>query len=122
MMSRAFDPSKFVNQEASERYTKLVSLKCIKKKGFFKPHGALRREILLKRWTELCKHPKVAIAPIVHEFYANMCGELDGTIFVLGKWVPFDKEVINAYYKLEEESYKEFQAPSIPTMSQSSNA
>ena len=50
------------------------------------------------------------MAAIVREFYANICGERDGTIFVQGKWVPFAKKVINAYYKFEEENYEEFQA------------
>ena len=41
---------------------------------------------------------------------ARISGEHDGTIFVRGKWVSFDKKVINAYYKLEEEIFKVFQA------------
>ena len=79
--SEAFDPSKILNQEASERYTKMVSLKFIRNKGFVKPHEVLRREISLKRLTKLCKHPKSIISPIVCEFYGNLCGERDGTIF-----------------------------------------
>ena len=58
----------------------------------------------------MCKHPEATIAPIISEFYANMCRDRDKTIFVLGKWLPFDKKVTNAYYKSEEKSYEEFQA------------
>ena len=88
--SGEFDPSKFMNQEASKLYTKLVSLKFIREIGFVKPNGILRREIALKRWIELCKHPEY------------------GEIFVQGKWVPFDRKVINAYYNLEEGYYELF--------------
>ena len=55
----------------------------------------------------LCKHPEVAVAPIVHEFYANLCGEDDGTIIVQVKWIPFDTKVINEYYNLVEGNYEE---------------
>ena len=51
--SGAFDPSKFVIEEAFERHIKIVSLKFIKEKGFVKLNGILRREIALKRWLEL---------------------------------------------------------------------
>ena len=61
-----------------------MSLKFIREKGFIKPNGILRREIFLKGWTDLYKHPKASVAPIIHEFYANMCGEQDGEVFVRG--------------------------------------
>ena len=60
----------------------------------------------MKGWTELCKHPKAVIALIVHEFYSNLCGEGDGTIFVQGKWFLFGKNEINEYYKLQNENYE----------------
>ena len=80
--SRAFDPSKFVSQEAIEQCTKLASLKFIREKGFVKPNGVLQRRIIIKGWTELCNHPDAIVAPIVREFYANLCGKRDGKIFV----------------------------------------
>ena len=64
----------------------------------------------MKGWTELCKRPEPALAPIVREFYAKLCGERDGTIFVPGKWVPFGKKEINEYYQPKEENREEFQA------------
>ena len=38
---RNFDPSKFINKEASEKYTILEKLKFIKERGFSKPNGVL---------------------------------------------------------------------------------
>ena len=89
--SSNFDMSKFISKEASKRYIKLEKLKFIKERGFSKPNGMLKREVQIKGWTKLCKHLEAAVAPIVHEFYANLCGEQDGKVFVRGKWVPFDK-------------------------------
>ena len=77
-----FDPSKFVSTEVAEKYTKLVSLNFNKERGFFKPNGILRREISMRGWTKLCKHPAPVVALVVREFYANLCGERDKTIFV----------------------------------------
>ena len=46
----------------------------------------------MKGWTGLCGHPKPLVALVVWEFYINLCGERDGTIFVRGKWVSFGKK------------------------------
>ena len=62
----------------------------------------------MKGWTKLCKNPKRVVALVVWEFYINLCGEQDGTIFVRGKWVAFEKKEINEYYQLKEENYEEF--------------
>ena len=73
--SNTFDPSQFISQEASEKYAKLDKLRFIKERGFAKPNRVLQREVVIKGWTELCKHFKAVVAPIVCEFYANLCGE-----------------------------------------------
>ena len=82
--SGEFNLSKFVSQQVSMRYRKLVSLKFIREKGVDKPNRIMRREIALKIWNDMCKHSKVVVGLIVLEFYANLCGERDGTIFVQG--------------------------------------
>ena len=46
----------------------------------------------MKGWTELCKHPEPAIALVVWEFYSNLYGEQDGTIFLQGIWASFEKK------------------------------
>ena len=110
--SSNFDMSKVISKEASKRYRKLEKFKFIKEKGFAKPNGMLKREVQIKGWTKLCKHPEAAIAPVVREFYANLCGEQDGKVFVRGNWVSFDKKkkVINEHYKLLEENYDQFKS------------
>ena len=50
----------------------------------------LKKEVQIKGWTELYKHPKATVPPVVREFYANLSGEQDGKVFVRGQWVPFD--------------------------------
>ena len=85
----------FLSEEASCNFSKISSLKLIKEKGFEKPNGVLQRIIMLKGWTEFYKHPEAAIDPLVREFYSNLNGEKEGTVFVRGKWVAFFGTIIN---------------------------
>ena len=80
----------------------------MKERGFSKPNGVLKRKVQIKRWTELCKHLEAAVALVVHEFYANLCREQNGKVFVRGQWMPFDRKVINEHNKLSEENYDQF--------------
>ena len=108
--SKNFDPSKFISKEAFERYEKLEKLKFIKERGFAKPNVMLRREVVIKRWIELCKHPEVALAPVFREFLANLCGEQERKVFVKGHWVSFDRKVMNEHYNLSEDNYEQFKS------------
>ena len=47
---------------------------------------------------------------MVREFYANLCGEQDGKVFVRDQWVPFDRKVINEHYKPLEENHDQFKS------------
>ena len=41
---------------------------------------------------------------MVKEFYANMVGMKDKTIYIRGKWISFSKEQINHTYNLQEKN------------------
>ena len=61
---------------------------------------SVSKQVKNRKWEELVRHPEAAIVPVVREFYVNMQEHRNLWVFVLGKMVPFDKTIINRYYKL----------------------
>ena len=60
-------------------------------------------EIIEKRgWESLCEHTAPGFSDLVREFYANMVGIREDTVFVRGVWVPFGDKRINEMFKLKE--------------------
>ena len=47
---------------------------------------------------KFCKHYKTGYAAIVREFYSNLVGRKENSVFVIGVWVPYGAETINAIY------------------------
>ena len=56
-------------------------------------------------WGKFCKHYKTGYATIVKEFYSNLVGRKDNSIFVRGVWVPYGAEIINAIYGMEGQKH-----------------
>ena len=57
------------------------------------------KEMIEKRgWTALCKHKKSGYAAVVREFYSNLVGRKDNTVYVRGVWVPYGAKAINQVY------------------------
>ena len=52
-------------------------------------------------WEKLCKHYKTGYASIVREFYSNLVGRKENSVFVRGVWVPYGAKTINAIYDME---------------------
>ena len=51
------------------------------------------QEIVEKRgWFLLCEHKAPGFVDVVKEFYANMVGMKDKTIYIRGKWISFNRE------------------------------
>ena len=75
-----------------------MSLNFNRERGFVNPNGIFRKEISIKIWIELCKHPELTLTLAIWEFYENLCAKWDGTIFAWGKWALFGKKEINEYY------------------------
>ena len=56
-------------------------------------------------WGKFCKHYKTGYAAIVREFYSNLVGRKDNSVFVRGVWVPYGAENINAIYGMEGQKH-----------------
>ena len=56
-------------------------------------------------WGKFCKHYKIGYADIVREFYSNLVGRKDNSVFVRGVWVPYGAENINAIYGMEGQKH-----------------
>ena len=60
-------------------------------------------EIIEKRgWESFCAHTSLGLSALVREFYTNMVGMREDTVFVRGVWVPFGHKRINEMFKLKE--------------------
>ena len=105
-----YDHTKFMNLDASKRYTSWVTIrKFIKEKGFEHPEDFFCAYIANKGWKELCKPPKLAVMSMVREFYSNLCEQVTKKVWVRGKWVSFDSATINEFYKLPRVDDKGYQ-------------
>ena len=52
-------------------------------------------------WEKFCKHYKTWYASIVREFYSNLVGRKENSVFVREVWVPYGAKTINAIYGME---------------------
>ena len=60
-------------------------------------------EIIEKRgWESFCAHTAPGFSALSREFYANMVGMREDTVYVRGVWVPFGYKRINEMFKLKE--------------------
>ena len=56
-------------------------------------------------WGKFCKHYKTGYATIVREFYSNLVGRKENSVFVRGVWVSYGAENINAIYGMEGQKH-----------------
>ena len=56
-------------------------------------------------WGKFCKHKKSGYAAVVREFYSNLVGRKENSVFVRGVWVPYGAETINAMYGMEGQKH-----------------
>ena len=60
-------------------------------------------EVIKKRgWEFFCEHKAPRFSALPREFYANMVGIKDNSVYVRGVWVPFDDRRINEVFKLRD--------------------
>ena len=60
-------------------------------------------EVIEKRgWGFFCEHKALGFSALVKEFYANMVGMKEDSIYVRGVWVPFGDRRINELFKLRD--------------------
>ena len=93
----------FISEEAKELWNKVMFNKeffC--ERGFSKLISPFSKVIEKRGWEFFCEHKAPRFLALVREFYANMVGMKDNSVYVRGFWVPFDDRRINEVFKLRD--------------------
>ena len=96
------EEDEFVSEEAHSLWKKHYAGKgFIGERGFSQLISPFKELIEQRGWGKFCKHYKTGYAAIVREFYSNLVGRKENSVFVRGVWVPYGAETINAIYDME---------------------
>ena len=91
----------FVSEEAYSNWRKHYANKgFVPERRFRNPITPFKEMIEQRGWKALCAHQKSGYAVVVKEFYSNLVGRKDNTVFVRGVWVPYGAKAINEAYKM----------------------
>ena len=64
------------------------------------------KELIEQRgWGKFRKHKKSGYAVVVREFYSNLVGRKENSVYVRGVWVPYGAETINEMYRMEGQKH-----------------
>ena len=86
----------FVSEEAYSNWRKHYAGKGFVVERRFKHPITPFKEMIEKRgWETLCAHRRAGYAAVVREFYSNLVGRKDNTVYVRGVWVPYGAQAIN---------------------------
>ena len=77
----------------------------IGERGFSQLISPFKELIEQRGWGKFCKHQKTGFATVVREFYSNLVGRKENSVFVRGVWVPYGAETINAMYGMEGQKH-----------------
>ena len=89
----------FVSEEAHSNMRKYYANKGFVAERRFKTPITPFKELIEKRgWETLCAHRRAGYAAVVREFYSNLVGRKDNTVYVRGVWVPYGAQAINQVY------------------------
>ena len=80
----------------------LVDKVFVSKRGFGKLISHFLEIIENRGWESFCAHTAPRFSTLAREFYANMVGMREDTVYVRGVWVPFGHKRINEMFKLKE--------------------
>ena len=110
-----FDKTKFVSENAQNRYYDSVSNQNpIAERGLCATEinwPSITANIRKRKWDDFCAQPLAAIVPVVTEFYANVPKHHHQKVFVRGKQVAFSGHAINVFFNLpdiENDDYTAF--------------
>ena len=96
------EEDEFVSEEAHSLWTRHYAGKgFIGERGFSQLISPFKELIEQRGWEKFCKHYKTRYAVIVREFYSNLVGRKENSVFVKGVWVPYGAKMINAIYGME---------------------
>ena len=89
----------FVSEEAHSNMRKHYANKGFMAERRFKNPITSFKEMIEKiDWGTLCAHRRAGYAAVVREFYSNLVGRKDSTVYVRGLWVPYGAQAINQVY------------------------
>ena len=100
------EEDEFVSEEAYSIWKKHYAGKgFIGESGFSQLISPFKELIEQRGWGKFCKHYKTGYAAIVREFYSNLVGRKENSVFVRGVWVPYGAETINTMYDMEGQKH-----------------
>ena len=86
----------FISQEAKDLWNKVMSNKeFVCERGFGKLISPFSEVMKKRSWEFFCEHKAPGFVALAREFYANMVGMKDVSVYVRGVWVPFGDRRIN---------------------------
>ena len=74
----------------------------ISERGFGKLISPFTKIIEKKGWEFFWAHKAPSFSAMAREFYANMVGMMEDSVYFLGVWVPFEHKRINEVLQLKE--------------------
>ena len=93
----------FVSAEAKDIWNRLLADKgFVSERGFGKLISPFSEIIEKIGWECFCAHTAPGFAALAREFYANMVGIREDSIYVRGVLIPFGNKRINEMFKLNE--------------------
>ena len=96
----------FVSEEAFSNWKKNYAGKgFVGERGFSQLISQFKELIDQIGWGKFCKHKKSGYAAVVREFYSNLVGRKENSIFVRGVWVPYGAKTINEMYGMEGQKH-----------------
>ena len=93
----------FVSEEAKYLWNRLLDDKgFVSERGFGKLNSPFSEIIEKRGWEYLCAHTTPRFSALAREFYANMVGMREDSVYMRGVWGPFGHKRINENFKLNE--------------------
>ena len=95
----------FVSREAKDLWNRLLADKgFVRKRGFGKLISPFSEIIEKRGWEFFYAHKAPGFFALAKEFYENMVGIREDSIYVRGVWVPYGHKRINEMFKLKDSS------------------
>ena len=97
------DGKDFFSKEAQELWNKILFDKeFVGERGFGKLISQFSEVIKNRGWGFFCEHKVPEFSSLAREFYENMVGMKEESVYVSGVWVPFGHRRINEMFKLRD--------------------
>ena len=97
------DDKDFISKEAQELWNNVLFEKeFVCERGFGNLISPFSEIIEKIGWGFFCQHKALGFSTLAREFYANMVGMKEESVYVRGVWVPFGDRWINEMFKLRD--------------------